>query len=236
MPQQLQQPRTQREFSDESIAEVKQIIRDFLTRLRYRDPHTPRNQKLRAEISAEINFWDVQLSPKQIEEIADTACTIAESAYAHITYEHQRVVAKFSAHVVYVDNLDIRDLEVVAQFGHRLLAAADFGNRSIERLTALLRGMYALYPRRACDSFIVSTLDFLISVHDELTSGGQVVIPGATLHPWYMRQKSGIGPAYALFNYFVKDWRDPADRFHLQLVPDLEICTDMIKYVSFLWT
>ncbi|KAH9846107.1 terpenoid synthase [Lenzites betulinus] len=227
MHQELKRPQIQRGFS-ESIPEVKQILRDFMMRLRYRHPRTPRNAKLRAEITAEIISWDVQLSPKKIEGLMDTACAIAESAYSHISYEHQRVVALYTAHLTYIDDLGLRDLEAVAQFGHRLLAREDFGNASMDRLIVLLRDMHAFYPRLTCDAITVSTLDFLVGVHNELTGKERGVIPGATPYPWYMRQKTGIGPAYVLFN-FVKDWRDPMDNIHLQLVPDLEFYTDTIN-------
>ncbi|KAI0822013.1 terpenoid synthase [Trametes gibbosa] len=212
----------------DSIPEIKQILRDFLMRLRYRDPHTLPNAKLRAEIAADIVSWDVKLSPKSIEGLTDTACTIAESAYSHVSYDHQRVVAKYTAYLTYIDDLGERDLEAVAQFGRRLLAREAFGDTAMERLAVLLQDMYAFYPPLTCDSITVSTLDFMVGVFNELSSKQRGVIPGATPFPWYMRQKTGIGPTYVLFN-FVKDWRDPVDNIHLQLLPDIEYYTDTIK-------
>ncbi|KAJ2992502.1 hypothetical protein NUW54_g7919 [Trametes sanguinea] len=48
-----------------------------------------------------------------------------------------------------------------------------------------------------------------------------VVGSGATLYATSLRLKTGIGAAFALFN-FVKGWRDPRDCRYLQVFPAIE--------------
>ncbi|KAI0822012.1 terpenoid synthase [Trametes gibbosa] len=226
----LNDPRRQ-QFSDAGVsAEAKAIIYNFLTRLRYQVPHITFSLKLRAEISAEIVSWDAKLSPKYIEGLVEVSCIVAQSAYTHISYEHQHIVARYAAHTIYIDDLGCRDLEAVAQFGRRLVAHEKFGDASMERLAVLLRDMEAFYPRLTCDLITVATLNFMAGIHNELISKERGGVPGAISFPWYMRQKTGIGSAFVLFN-FVKDWRDPADNIHLQLLPDIEFYTNTMNDV-----
>ncbi len=202
----------------DTISEIKEILKDFLRRLNYRSPHTPPNAKLRAEVTAEIASWNADLSPSFMRGLAETSYVIAESAYAHTSYTHQRVIAIYTAYLTYVDDLGGRDLDVLSEFGRRLLAREPFGDPALDRLVVMLQDMYAYYPRLSAHSIAVSTLDFFVGSYVEVTGKKMAVAPGATKYPGFMRLKTGIGAAYALFN-FVKDWRDPADHFFLQLIP-----------------
>ncbi|KAI0366876.1 terpenoid synthase [Pilatotrama ljubarskyi] len=214
--------------TEDVVAGIKSAVRDFLMRLRYRAPHTPANAKLRAEVTAEILSWNAGLSPPYVEALMDTSCTIAESAYAHLSYKHQLLVAIYTTYVVYVDDIGNRDLEVLGQFGHRLLAREDLGDPVLERLAQQLQDMYDYYPRLSAHSITIATLDSVVGMYVEFTTRDMAVSPGATRYPWYLRIKTGIGSAYALFN-FVKEWRNPADNYHLQLLPDVEHFTDAIN-------
>ncbi|OJT09957.1 hypothetical protein TRAPUB_13555 [Trametes pubescens] len=212
----------------DTISEIKEILKDFLRRLNYRSPHTPPNAKLRAEVTAEIASWNADLSPSFMRGLAETSYVIAESAYAHTSYTHQRVIAIYTAYLTYVDDLGGRDLDVLSEFGRRLLAREPFGDPALDRLVVMLQDMYAYYPRLSAHSIAVSTLDFFVGSYVEVTGKKMAVAPGATKYPGFMRLKTGIGAAYALFN-FVKDWRDPADHFFLQLIPEIEFYTDTIN-------
>nr|BDI63123.1 sesquiterpene synthase [Trametes versicolor] len=214
--------------SVDAITEIKDILKDFLRRLNYRSPHTPANAKLRAEVTAEIASWNADLSPSFKHGLAETCYTIAESAYAHTSYEHQRIIALYTTYLTYVDDLGGRDLDALGEFGRRLLAREALGDSALDRLVTNLQDMYAYYPRLSAHSIAVSTLDFFVGSYVEATGKEMAVAPGATKYPGYMRMKTGIGAAYALFN-FVKDWRDPADHFFLQLIPEIEFYTDTIN-------
>ncbi|KAI0670974.1 terpenoid synthase [Trametes maxima] len=220
----------ERPQSEEAIEETKRVIRDFLARVQYRAPHThdPTNPKLRAETAAVIYSWNAGLTPGFVEGLTDTSCGIAESAYSHIPYEHQLVVALYTAYMVYVDDLGNRDLDALGQFGRRFVARQGVVDPVLERLVEFLQDVYAHYPPLSADTITVSTLDSVVGMYIEFTAKDMAIVPGAARYPAYLRQKTGIGPAYVLFN-FVKGWRDPRDNFHLQLIPEIEHFTDAIN-------
>ncbi|KAI0643138.1 isoprenoid synthase domain-containing protein [Trametes meyenii] len=216
--------------STETITETKHIIRDFLARVQYRAPHAldPTNLKLRAETAAVIFSWDAGLTPDFVKGLTDTSCSIAESAYSHIPYEHQLIVALYTAYMVHVDDLGNRDLDALGQFGRRFVAGEGLVDPVLERLRGFLQDVYVHYPPLSADTITVSTLDSVVGMFIEFTAKDMAVAPGAARYPAYLRQKTGIGPAYVLFN-FIKGWRDPRDNFHLQLIPDIEHFTCAIN-------
>ncbi|KAI0662061.1 terpenoid synthase [Cubamyces menziesii] len=214
--------------SEESIIEVKRILRDFLTRLRYRSPHTPVNTRLRKECRDEIVSWNANLSAAYIDALNDTCCTIAESAYAHTPYEHQLLIAIYTTYMVYVDDLGQRDLEALGEFVRRFVARQDLQDTVLTRIVQQFQEMYEYYPRLSADTINSKSVEALIGMYIEFTAKDMSVVPGATMYPSFLRLKTGIGASYALFN-FVKGWRDPSDNFYLQLIPAIESFTDAIK-------
>ncbi|KAJ8473611.1 hypothetical protein ONZ51_g7752 [Trametes cubensis] len=216
--------------SEESIIEVKRILRDFLTRLRYRSPHTPVNARLRKECRDEIVSWDANLSAAYIDALNDTCCTIAESAYAHTPYQHQLLIAIYTTYMVYVDDLGQRDLEALGEFVRRFVARQDLQDTVLTRIVQQFQEIYDYYPRLSADTINSKSVEALIGMYIEFTAKDMSVVPGATMYPSFLRLKTGIGASYALFN-FVKGWRDPSDNFYLQLIPAIESFTDAINDV-----
>ncbi|CDO71707.1 hypothetical protein BN946_scf184915.g51 [Trametes cinnabarina] len=214
-----------------SVVETKQIIRDFLYCLRYHAPHTPINYRLRKEVMDEILSWNAGVDIGYAEALTDTCCTIAESAYRHTSYDHQLLIAIYTTYCVYVDDLGQRDLDALGNFIKRFVAREDLRDPVLERLVRQFQDMHEYYPRLSVDNIVTKTLEAMIGMYIEFTTKGMVVAPGALMYPAFMRLKTGIGAAYALFN-FVKGWRDPSDNFYLQLIPEIEHYTDSIKYAS----
>ncbi|KAI8986210.1 terpenoid synthase [Trametes punicea] len=213
---------------DDPIEETKHILRDFLSRLRYRAPHTPLDYRMRKEVEDEIVSWDADLSPAYIAALTDTSCSIAECAYAHTSYQHQLLVAIYTAYAVYVDDLGSRDLEALGEFVKRFVAHQDLQDPVLARFVRQFQDMYVYYPRLSADNINAKSIEALIGMYIEFTAKDMVVAPGATMYPAFLRLKTGIGAAYALFN-FVKGWRDPSDNFYLQLIPEIERYTDAIN-------
>lgn len=200
------------------VAETKDIVQDFLVRLQYRPPGTVPNATLRADVTAEIISWKAGLSGKFIAGLTDTACTIVESALAHTGYAHQRLLAFYSAYIIYVDDFASRDLEALGRFGQRIAARENQGDPVLERLARQFGDMYAMYPHAAADLINTATLAGVAGTYIEFCTEHMAVAPGALGYPQFLRGMTGYSTAYAFFN-FVKDWRDPADSFYLQIIP-----------------
>ncbi|KAI9058171.1 terpenoid synthase [Trametes sanguinea] len=215
-------------WHDDAREETIRILRRFLSALQYRAPRTPINHELRKEVADEILSWKAGVSMQYVEALTDTCCTIAESAYRHTSYQHQLLIAIYTTYCVYIDDLGHRDLDALGQFVKRFIARQDLQDPVLQRFVRQFQEIYEYYPRLSADIVNAKSLDAFIGMYIEFTAKDMVVAPGATMYPAFLRLKTGIGIAYALFN-FVKDWRDPSDNFYLQLVPEIEQFTDAIN-------
>ncbi|EIW59568.1 uncharacterized protein TRAVEDRAFT_46870 [Trametes versicolor FP-101664 SS1] len=214
----------------DAATEIKAIFQNFLTRLQYRAPNTAPNARLRADVATEIISWKAGLSSKFIDGLTDTACAIAETALSHTGYAHQRLVSLYTAYIIYIDDLGGRDLETLGRFGQRVAAHESQGDPVLERLAHQFGDMYAMYPQVGADCINAATLAGVAGTHIEYSTEHMAVARGALRYPAFLRGMTGYSTAFAFFN-FVQGWRDPEDRFYLQVVPELAFCTDHIKYV-----
>ncbi|KAH9889838.1 terpenoid synthase [Cubamyces lactineus] len=214
---------------EDSIDEITRILRDFLERLGYEDPHTPINPRLRKEVAEDVMSWDVGLTTQIAEGLVDTGCSIVESAYPHLSYEHQLFVALYTTYFVYVDDLGNRNLELLGEFNRRYATREDMPDPVLERIVRQFRDIYRLYPRINADAIIASSLETLVGMYIEFSTRDMPAVPGGTMYAPFIRRKTGDGLAYALFN-FAKGVRDPSDTSYLQVLPMLEYLSLSIKY------
>ncbi|KAI1793269.1 terpenoid synthase [Ganoderma leucocontextum] len=208
----------------DTLDATKVFVRDFLDRLPYTPPDVPANPELRREVADVIVSWNVGVSWEYVEGLTDTSCSIAESAYAHTSYEHQRVVAIYTACLTYADDLGHRNLEALGQFVRRFTRGEAQLHPALDCLTKLLGTLHEFCPRISADAIITSTIDSVTAMYIEVVSQGDVISPFATRYPFYLRLKTGIAPAYVHLN-FTKGWGDAIGTYYLQVVPELELVT-----------
>ncbi|KAH9847726.1 terpenoid synthase [Lenzites betulinus] len=213
----------------DTATDTKRVIQDFLTRMRYRSPNTPPNAKLRAEVTASTLALDAGISPKLVAAMVDTGCTIAESTYPHVSYEHQLLISVFTTYVVFFDDMGGRqNVEALGRFGQRVTTHEAQGHPILARLVDQFKEMYAMYPPVGADSIVSATLTGIMSRYMELMSADTPVFPGALRYPSYMRLMAGYSTAFIFFS-FPKGWRDPGDRSYLQIIPELVFLSDHIN-------
>ncbi|KAI0755152.1 terpenoid synthase [Daedaleopsis nitida] len=214
-----------RDLSDEAaLKEIKQIVRDFVKSMSYRSMHTSQIPHLRKAVRAEVTSWEGGLSPSFIDALTDTSCSMVENAYSHTTYEHQFLIARYTAGVVFADDLGERNVEAVGQFAQRFTRGEPQMHPVLDRMVDLLRTMHDYYPRVSADAIIANTLDAFTWMFVELTTKGMAVEPAAGRYMMYLRFKAGIGAAFPHFSY-TKNWAENAGLYYLQTLPDLEIFT-----------
>ena len=193
-------------------------IREFLNRLQYIPPNIPANTELRREVADVIASWNIGLDWEYIEGLTETSCSMAESPYPHLSYEHQRLVAIYTACVAYMDDQAHTILEALGQFGRRFTRGEPQLHPALDCLTQLLRTLHDFFPHISADAVIVSTLDAAMAMYIEVVSQDKAVSPFATKYPFYLRLKAGIAPAYAHFN-FPKSVGDTVGTSYLQVIP-----------------
>ncbi|TBU36754.1 terpenoid synthase [Dichomitus squalens] len=204
------------------IMPTKALVRDFLDRLPYTAPCVPADSELRHEVADLIASWNAGVSWKYIEGLAETSCSIAESAYAHTSHEHQRMVAIYTACLTLADDLGHHNMEALGQFVGRFTRGEPQLHPALDCLVKLLGTLHEFCPRINADAIIASTVDSVSAMYIEVLSQGDVISPFATKYPFYFRIKTGIAPAYAHLN-FTKSWGDDIGTYYLQLLPEFEL-------------
>ncbi|KAI0755153.1 terpenoid synthase [Daedaleopsis nitida] len=213
------------DLTDEaSLITIKETLQEFVRSISYPAPQSSQNAQLRQAVGDDILSWNASLSWEYVNTLIDTSCAIAESAYTHTSYDHQLLIALYTAYLVFADDLGEHNVEAVGQFVQRFTRGQPQLHPALDRLAVQLGTMHEYFPRVSADAIINNTLDSLTAMYIELQTKGDAVLPAAARYPLYLRLKAGIGSAYAHFN-FTKSWGEHAGLFYLQMLPDLEITT-----------
>ncbi len=215
----------QQDSAAREVQEVREVLRDFLDRSMingddFRPPQTRDNgSKLYQDVSQQVLDFVVAAGddPQFAHKFSATGCDLAEIIYGHTGYEHQHYIALYTACILYVDDLGSRHLDAVTQFSRRFATGEKQLNPALDVLTDLLRQSYDLWPQIGADAIVSGTLEAVAAMYVECTTGNMPITPKATWWPNYFRNRTGICPPYAHFN-FMKSWRSAPDSY-LQLLP-----------------
>ncbi|EJF61101.1 terpenoid synthase [Dichomitus squalens LYAD-421 SS1] len=166
--------------------------------------------------------WPTSSPPPETTRYSSRGSVVpaAQITYGHTSTEHQHYIALYTVCLLYADDLGIRHLDALTQFSRRFSTGEKQLNPVLNKLTELMRQAYDLWPQVGADAIVSGTLEAVSAMYIECTSGDMKITPQATLWPNYFRNRSGICPPYAHFN-FVKNWRSAPDSY-LQLLPYLE--------------
>ncbi|KAI0352667.1 terpenoid synthase [Trametes cingulata] len=206
--------------TDYAIQEIKSVLDRFMKECKYKCPRSPRNLELRESIALEVASWGVKLPEAHAKKIVDTACRFAETAYIHLSPEHQAFVARYTAYFIYSDDLGAHHLEALGQFARRFANGERQLDPVLERLAEMVKRSHELWTTIGSNSIITGTLDALMGYHLEFTTPNMVIRPGATRFPDYMRYRTGINPPFIAF-IFMRSWEFTTESY-LQLIPELE--------------
>ncbi len=147
----------------------------------------------------------------------DGSCVYAETTYGHTTHEHRYFIALYTACLMYVDDLGERDLDAVRRFTSRFAKGERQPDPILQCLAGLLGRAHDLWTQFGADAIIAGTLDAVTAMYIEFTTQGMVVKPSATLFPYYLRTRAGLGPPYIHF-IFMDAWRATPESY-LQILP-----------------
>ncbi|KAI0366894.1 terpenoid synthase [Pilatotrama ljubarskyi] len=216
-----QRPSSQEELHrDHAAQEIKATIAYFLKECKYGNPRTPLSPELREKTALEIASWGVRLPGNNAKKFADTSCRFAETAYAHLSPEHQFFVARYTAYFLYSDDLGSQHLEALGQFTRRFANGERQLDPVLERLAEMVKRSHELWTTFGSNAIITGILDAITAYYLEFTTRDMVIKPGAVRFPDYMRVRTGIDPPFIAF-IFMRDWRSSPESY-LQLVLELE--------------
>ena len=201
----------------EPYEEVKQIIRDFLDRSSYKSPKAPVDSSLRDVLAAELATWPADVTPAFRAKVLDGAAVYAETTYAHTSPAHRLYIARYTASLMYIDDLGARALDAVMRFTGRFARGEPQPAPVLEVLAGLLRKAHELWNVYSADAIVAGTLDAVAAMYIEYTTKHVAIKPQATWYPYYLRTRSGICPPYIHF-MFMKSWRATTESY-LQVMP-----------------
>ena len=98
------------EAADTGLADIKDVIRDFLGQANYKSPGSQCDVELRTKLATELARWPADISPVVVSKVLDDSCIHTETTYGHTTPEHRFYIALYTACLMYVDDLGERDL------------------------------------------------------------------------------------------------------------------------------
>ncbi|KAH9940450.1 terpenoid synthase [Epithele typhae] len=211
-------------------AGVKTVVREFLARSDYRSPKSLEDPVLRSTLADELATWPASVPPSFIAKVLDGACVYTETAYAHVSHAHKLYIARYTACMLYVDDLaateasGVEGADAVRRFAGRFVRGEPQPDAVLDALAAILRDAHTggLWGPYGADAIVAGTLDAIAAAHVEgaLERGAIKVHSGATMFPSYLRTRAGIGPPFTHFA-FMREWRDVPDSY-LQVLPYME--------------
>ena len=204
--------------------DVREVLSNFLKRSMANDERSPARQHQNDDHLYQSLLNEVTaLFQKAGDDIAfadkfsRTACDLAHIIYGHTGPEHQYYIALYTVCYLYADDLGSRHVDALAQFSRRFGTGEKQLNPVLERLAELMRESHNLWPQVGADAIISGSLEAISAMFIECTCGDMEITPKATWWPNYFRNRTGICPPYAHFN-FMKSWRSVPESY-LQLLP-----------------
>ena len=150
--------------------QIKPVIAKFLVRSGYKWGTTLLNVALRAQIASDVRAWDNCGAAHVVDKLVDCACSYIESAYGHLSPEHQHYVALYTACILYCDDLGGSRLDAVRQFATRLARGEAQLTPAFDTLAGLLKQAHEFWPPVGADGIISGTLEVITGMYIEYTT------------------------------------------------------------------
>ncbi|RDK41501.1 terpenoid synthase [Aspergillus phoenicis ATCC 13157] len=156
-----------------------------------------------------------------IPHFVDTGEVLARCFYPSLPRDLQISIGVLTAYVFSIDDqcADPEFREQLKSYRSVFLGQSTTNLQYIKGLYNTLHDIVSHYEWYAGDMIIKSTMDFVsINIMEAEQTGDFMVSPSTRLFPDFLRQKSGIGEAYAFFYFPGSDW-GLGDYF--TLIPDI---------------
>ncbi|KAG8937378.1 hypothetical protein FRC00_006414 [Tulasnella sp. 408] len=199
-------------------AEISIILHDLLKGTGYQRPECPPDPELRRQVHAKVA--SLNLEPSRIlDEAIAAGISMAETAYRMLTMPYRYYVALYTGLVIYAEDISHRDPESIGLFAHRLVHGISQPDATLGQCAALCHEAFELWQVLSSAAITSSTIDFMNATYLENVTGGMAISPNAKRYPWFLRNMTGIGVAYAHF-LFPKYISSSYGAF-IQMIPEL---------------
>ncbi|KIO28262.1 hypothetical protein M407DRAFT_22475 [Tulasnella calospora MUT 4182] len=199
-------------------AEISIILHDLLRCTGYQRPECSPDQELRRQVHAKVASWGLEPS-RVLDDAVAAGISMAETAYRKLTMPYRYYVALYTALVIYAEDISHRNLESIGLFAYRLVQGIPQPGAILEECAALCHEAYELWQVLSSAAITSSTIDFMNATYLENVTHDMVISPNAKRYPWFLRNMTGIGVAYAHF-LFPKHISSNYNAF-IQMIPEL---------------
>ncbi|KAH9949259.1 hypothetical protein B0H21DRAFT_145454 [Amylocystis lapponica] len=197
---------------------AKDAISYFLDKSCTTIPTMRYDLELEARVQTIIRSWGLEDLMHPYEK---TGIMMAATAFSHISSLDTRVqIALYTTLLVCVDQV-MESLPFDRLYDRFFSGVLQTDSDIFGHLSQILMGMWALYPRFAASSILVSTLQFLNATILECQTRDVVLSTKALPFVEYRRALTGISDAYAAFIW--EKSRFPDVQVYIGVLPDVRI-------------
>jgi hypothetical protein len=194
------------------------IVKRLLHGMRFYTPNIcPTNEALEAAMRAEMQERNIRCP--QLEKTLHLAASFIELCYHECRPEEKKNIALYNWFLIYVDDVASKNVAPVGAFEQRFLRGLPQLDPVLNALTEVLFALCDQYDTLAANVILSATFDFMNSSCMEPAMESVPLIRDAAHFPWYLRDQTGIGKAFALFP-FTKTRRIAITEY-IQALPDM---------------
>lgn len=179
--------------------QIRDLVAEFLRGIEYQAPHSKPDKRLRSKVREEYPTWGMNLSPARAEKALYNGINIAETAYGHLPWDNRYFIAKNTVFFFYTEDLCERDPEAVGRFQERFSRGQKQPDPILDQWAELLKTAFDFWPSLCASAIVASMLDYMYGTYLEAVTPNLKVNEAATRYPWFVRQRTGAGIAYANF-------------------------------------
>ncbi|KAF8220530.1 terpenoid synthase [Tricholoma matsutake] len=194
------------------------ILKRFLHGMGYYAPDiSGTNEKLEAAMRNVM--LERKIKCPQLEKTLHLAANLIELAFHECTFEEKKLIALYNWFIIYVDDKASKDVAAFSAFEQRFLRGLPQLEPVLTVFAEVIISLCEHYDTLTANAILTATFEFVNSNCMEPAIESVPLIRDAGRFPWYLRDQTGIGKAYALMA-FPKTRKLPFTDY-IQAVPDM---------------
>ncbi|KAF8462081.1 isoprenoid synthase domain-containing protein [Gautieria morchelliformis] len=202
-------------FIDDEVS----ILKAFVAATGY-DPTDIKaaNQELEDFMRAEMESGNFACD--KLEASLRVSANMAEICYHDCSFPEKQNIALYTWYFIYVDDMAPKNPSSFIEFEHRFLSGRPQLDPVLDAFASVLLRMWDLYDPLCANSIIVAAFELISISCIEPEIEKLPLVQGAQEFSWFVRHRSGAGPAYALMSFTKSSQIDMME--YIQAVPFMD--------------
>ncbi|KAF8586475.1 terpenoid synthase [Ramaria rubella] len=195
------------------------VIKSFLSKIEFDSMgyYDFTNEQLEAALRTEMDTRNFRCD--QLERTVHLASSLIEVGYHDCNFAEKKNMAFLTWFTLYADDMAPKDPKAFRSFEQRFLCGQPQLDPVLDALVEVLLRMWELYDPLCANYIVISTLEFITATSLEPELDTFPLVQGVRRFPWFIRNGTGVGTAFA-FMIFTKSAKiDPVK--YLQAIPDM---------------